>query len=531
MDVTNNTVIDLPVSPVLSAGDCRTFTTNLAVLPPGSDFCYQLIAHTADPAQDPAAICCSIGEVRCLVVPDCDPCDDLIVEGVVRTQSEDCCYDIYLYDGAPTFDFNQIDLCLLSGDATLSINNQLGDPLTGVVNPGGTTASIFPVGGGILPDGDVFQLPTLCLNDGSVTDYLLEIKWIDDTGAACRDTVSLLCKPDCGYLEQEKVECREDRYVWTGNIVNNSDYPVGEAYIQFPVGSGLSPYNTTIVFPTTLNPGDAAPVQIEIGNPAGPGDTVCFTVVLHELADSDLHLNCCDFEACIILPDCNITKCVCSDLTDLIEQGIDTLAVGPGPRDYLLQTVAGFNSCDRVRWRVRRLQPNSPWELIGFGYDIPFSFTENWLYQVQITVYRTDEAGNPCSPRSRTLRVDFRQGSVPVNPNTGLDVGIFPNPTTKLIDVISAGGVAANVNGRLELIDTNGKRVMSLPPTGVKGDSRRIDLTGLASGVYLLRGEAADGPWVKRIGCVSRSPAFCPYFCTCGPAQSCQVSSTVTSVR
>lgn len=497
LDASTEAEIDLPygmsLSPALLPGECRSLSLTLSDLTPGEEFCYTLVGHTGDPELDPTALCCSIQEEFCHIIPDCDPCDDLGVS-TVDSDEVDCCYDIVLFENAADYDFNAIDLCLISGDASLSIFTSLGDDLTGVVSGDGKVATITSADGGILPEG-ILELPTLCLNEGNDVNYQLEIKWIDETGVRCRDTISLFCEPDCGYLEEELVTCEEDHYLWQGNIVNTSDYPMGEAHIHFPVSSGLSAYDTTIVFGSAIPPGGAAFVGIEIGNPAGPGDTICFTVGLHELNDDDDHLNCCNFEACIIMPDCTIDKCACEDLRDLVQEGVDSMYVGPGPRDYLLSPAAQLAACDEIRWRIRKLNPTEPWVDLGTDYTQEVSFTDDRLYQVAMIVTRTNELGEECPRRSAFPRYDFRNGFTPGG-DTALE--LFPNPTAQDINLRDDGN-GYKIGATIELYDTKGKRVRTYPAQPVlPGEVRKLDLKGLAPGLYLLRGQGEDGVWAKR---------------------------------
>jgi PKD repeat protein len=495
--------IDLPfgmtVSPPMTPGECRDFTIILSELVPGKDFCYTLVGHSADPDIDPTALCCSDQEPRCLEIPDCDPCDELFVEGVVPVDGDDCCYDIYLVENAASYDFDQIDLCLIGGDATLSLMTTIGNPLTGTVNNAGTKATIFAASGRPLPAG-LLQLPRLCLNDGSQTEYLLEIKWINDDNVLCRDTVSLFCEPDCGYLQEELVECDGDRYIWSGNIVNTSDFTMGEAHIKFPVASGLGAYDTTIVFPTAIPPGAVAFVSIEIGGPAGPGDTICFIVALHEMTDDDDHVNCCIFEAKIVLPDCALEDCNCEGFAGLVTQGVDTIHIGPGPRDYLLKPKAQFSSCDQIRWRVRTLNPSSPWvTLSNDAYSVPFSFTGNFHYQVAMTVFRRAPDGSLlCTPRTTYPRYDFRQDD-DVDIKTSSNLELFPNPAVGEVNLLDLGDNFYNLGGTIGLLDVNGKQVRTFSnQQATVGEVRTLNLKGLTPGVYILKGEGKDGTWAKR---------------------------------
>jgi hypothetical protein len=292
------------------------------------------------------------------------------------------------------------------------------------------------------------------------------------------------------------VVCEGDQYLWQGNIVNTSDFTMGEAHIQFPLTSGLSAYDTTIVFGTAVPPGGAAFVGIEIGNPAGPGDTICFTVALHEVNDDNQHLNCCNFEACIIMPDCLIDKCACEDLRELVQQGIDTIYIGPGPRDYLLRPAAQLADCDQVEWIMRKLSPNEPWDNLGIGYTQEVSFTDNRLYQVAMIVTRTRPDGEVCPRRRVFAEYDFRNGTGTPGGDDTLE--LFPNPAAVEVN-LRDDGQGYQIGGTIELYDTKGKRVRTYPAQPIlPGEVRRIDLKGLAPGLYLLRGKGADGAWAKR---------------------------------
>lgn len=493
-----NPAIDLTLFPPLAPGDCRTFNVPLVDMPAGDDFCYQLIGHSADPRLDPTALCCSDPEPRCLEIPDCDPCDNLITEGVISVSDDGCCYDIYLYDGEASYDFDRIDLCLLNGTGTISLFGNLGDPIVGTVNTTGTTASIYAANGGPLPDQQVFQLPRLCIDDATVNDHLLEIKWIDQNGVVCRDTVALFCPTDCGYLVDSSIDCEGDHYVWSGELVNNSGFTMGEAHIQFPPASGLSAYDTTIVFTSPLNPGDSYSFDLWIGGPAGPGDTLCFTVALHELSDDETHLNCCNFKAFIILPDCTLEDCSCENLRPLVQAGMDTIPVGPGARDYLLRPTSQLSSCDVISWRIRSRGTNggwSPWSSPIISYTFPASFNGSRIYQVNMRVARTDGTQECGVAISRSF--DYRTTGNEVLPESEIEV--FPVPAADELTLTGSEGDTYRLSGAISILDMNGRSIRNFTEQrGTDVTSRTINLRGLAAGVYLLRGEGADGTWTKR---------------------------------
>ncbi|MBC6992602.1 PKD domain-containing protein [Neolewinella lacunae] len=489
----------IPVVPAMLPGECRTFTVTLASLPEGAEFCYTLVAHSADPNIHPDALCCSDLEPRCLEVPDCDPCDEVRVRDVRRV-GRDCCYDIVLFDGESDFDFDGIDLCVLGGSGTLSVFTSLGDPLTAVTNAGGSSVSVTATGGGALPNG-LIRLPRICLDDPSQPVTLVEIKWLQGDGVVCRDTIRLECDPPCGYLKVDTIVCKEEFYVWAGNIVNTSAFPMGEAHITFPAAQGLSAWDTTIVLTGGLAPGGSFPINLFIGAPAGPLDSICFTVTLHQLGEDDeQHLNCCQFKVCIQLPDCQIEKCSCDndeELASLVNQGFGINFTGPAPLSYTFEPVADFTGCDSFTWEVRRLNPTGPWITVGSNVNQAYTFPSAGSYRVRMTVVRTDENGKVCTG-------NFIRGinvlPVGTGGDTTTDIGVFPNPASGEVFVIT-GTLDRNSPVTLQLYDVNAKLVRNYPllaDEATENNPVRLDLRGLPSGVYILRGSNATGPWTRR---------------------------------
>lgn len=496
---------NFPVFPVLNQGDCRTITTTLIDLPPGAIFSYSIIAHSGDPATDPTALCCSDpDEFRELIVPDCDPCDNLGVESV-EASAEGCCYDITLFNNAAGFDFDAIDICVLNSNATLSVYNALGSPLTGNVTATGERANLTMADGSLLPLGNI-QLPTICIEDGEQPFHLLEIKWTNDKEVICRDTIEVFCEPDCGYLTEESVDCDGDVYVWTGTITNTSPYTMSEAYVQFDPLLGLSAWDQSIPLGSLL-PGQSTNIQIEIGSPAGPLDSICFTVVMHEAGPDDLHLNCCAFEACIQLPDCAIEECNCEDLQafrDEVRASFDTIGLDDGPFSFRFDPRGTFTGCDSITWIIRELNPTSPWEVVGSGQVFDYTFLRPGRYQIWMRVTRTADDGSTCSWNA--FRVLIIEGPAGISWTTGEEIAeevtTFPNPAHAEVNVTLPGSINDLLRTEIELLDFQGRVARTYAwdnlTTGVSR-TFRLDVRELPAGVYLLRGQGGESGWTKKV--------------------------------
>ncbi|MFT4750484.1 MAG: PKD repeat protein [Neolewinella sp.] len=495
--------LGLPVVPALAPGDCRLFTIGLSDLAAGASFEYLLTVHSANPSTDPSALCCTNDEgiaVRKLLVPDCDPCDNLLVQEVVSSE-DGCCYDIVLFNDATSFDFDGIDLCLIGGGgAQLTVYNALGADLQGNTTVNGV--SINTATNGLLALGDLF-LPTVCIDGGDAPQYQIEIKWMNDKEVICRDTVTVYCEPDCGYLTDISIDCEDGAFVYTGTITNTSDVVMSEAHIHFADNLGLATYDTTIVFGTPLNPGDNTTIQLLIGGPAGPGDLIKFTVVLHELATGDNHVNCCKFEHCIELPDCQIEVCSCNDpqeIVDLVLQSFDFIGLPGNPMAYRFVPRADFSGCDSITWYVRQIVPiSTPFVFIGSDFGQNYTFPSSGLFRVGFRVYRTADNGKVCT-RATALPITIPTTSVISNESTPMfsAVSMFPNPTSVEATVIVPGALILSSKVNIYLYDFQGRKTRSFSwdnfSPGVE-QRFQLNLSGLPAGIYLVRG---DG-WAEKL--------------------------------
>ena len=488
--------VGIPLSPALNAGDCRTITVPLTLLPPGSDFCYIPVAHTADPSQDPAALCCSDGEPRCLTIPDCDPCDQLdLISAEETTGTDGCCYNLALFDGEVSFDFDSIVIGLVSGSGTLSTTPTGGTAgLVAGADAGANTIVVSNGGGGPLPDGVSFFTPAICIDGGNDPFYELEVNWMINGKVVCTQSVTVFCEPDCGYLSDVDIECLRDRYSVEVTLHNTSDHAVGSAYLDFP--GDLAAYSQTVNIPGGLAPGASTTIAFSIGAPAAPNDSICFRVILHELHDSGSHLNCCAFDACIVTPDCPISPCDCATLRSEVNAGFTATPTANGIPEYILEPRARFGYCDSIVWRIGLPAGSTSYTTVGTGYSLTYNFPGPGLYYVRMEVYRNDGTRVCRGRKNSAVRVPTT--SAGTDPDAR--VSIFPNPATDRVEVFLDGHGQDDRAQPLELTDLHGKPVRTYQLRGGEAIiSETLDISGLAPGVYFLRGTTAGKAWAKRL--------------------------------
>ncbi|MEM9836040.1 MAG: PKD domain-containing protein [Bacteroidota bacterium] len=489
--------LDIVISPPLTAMmPCTTITVSLTTMAvPGSEFCYSLVAHSINPAEDPTALCCSSEESYCLPFPDCNPCDDLGVVSVAPTDLEDCCYDVTLFNNNSLPVFDGISLCPLDPNAELTAFTYLGGPW--VANPGNANALDLTPTAGSIPQGN-FHLPEICLSDQIDISTDIEIKWMLGDSIVCRDTIAMKCEPDCGYLSQLTADCEDGAYIIQASIFNTSDYPISSAYVEFDPTTGLSPYDTLYNFPVAIPPGGSTNVVLLIGPPAGPGDEICVTIYIHEENDDADHLNCCEFKAIITLPDCSISDCACDDeFRAEVAMGY-TATVNAADLEILLQPNGQFLDCDSIVWNSA--QQGVPGRtVVGYGYDFLYEVPTAGRYNICMVVYRTDDNGQECNRRSCR--------SYTINPGPI----VFPNPVSTTLGIeIGAAADDGRYFGQLGnvqpptfvLFDVNGKQVANFVYSNLKKgavNQYQFDVSRLRAGIYFLRIQQGDQQWTRKI--------------------------------
>ncbi len=78
-----------------------------------------------------------------------------------------------------------------------------------------------------------------------------------------------------------------------------------------------------------------------------------------------------------------------------------------------------------------------------------------------------------------------------INSSRSLEVVMYPNPTNDQVQIQAGSRME-----KIEIFNTNGQLVRSIGPVL---NSYRVDLSGLSSGIYLVRVQTADGMWNRKL--------------------------------
>ncbi|WP_306643370.1 PKD domain-containing protein [Sanyastnella coralliicola] len=486
--------IDLSADPI-DPGECQTILVELLGSDLGGEtFCYTMIAHGEDPADNPATPCCSLEEIYCIDLPFCDPCEEVYVESVLPVNgSEGCCYEITLVNDFAADFFDEIVVSILSPSTTFTIDNPVG---SGWFTSGytGTDVSFIPDGSPFteVPLG-TFDLPVLCIDTDIAPEQDLLIQWMKDGEVLCEDSISVFCEPDCGYLFDVSIDCDPDTEQWiiSSNLQNTSDFTISEAVISFDAGSGLTIYNETVLLGSTPPNTSSGIFSFDIGSPAQPGDTICFNVTIHEVSPDGLYLSCCTFEHCIVLPDCGfVGGCDCDEeFFDAVQSGINVVDLGGGNFEFSLNGAAEFSDeCDYARWAFGNGTATgavSPFDVLAVSYD-PGS------YEICVKVYRTADDGTLCSDKICV--------SIVVSEFLGAGIIVFPNPNDGQFVLKLNAQPSEDEELIITLLDYMQRPVL-MEQQVVNATTTRIPVTatGLSQGIYILHVQHGEEVVTKQV--------------------------------
>lgn len=483
---------DITGSP-LAPGDCQTFSIQLSG--PGISnqmFCYQILAHEFNPNTDPGSLCCAVDTTYCILIPPCDPCEDVYVESVDTINQDDCCYDITLVNNYDPNYFDEIAVCILSPQTTMTVNNPFGSGWT-TSGYTGTEVSFLPeaVFNNYVPGGG-FVLPNICIETSVAPNQQIELKWMRLGEIVCRDTVEVFCEPPCGYFTEESIFCdlTTGEWVFTGTIKNTAIYTVSEAHIHF-VDPALAAYDQVVPLGVLATGATFFPVNLNIGSPAMEGDTVCFIVTMHEIDANGNFLSCCNFEHCIVLPPCDfIQECFCDDVFhSAVDAGIICSADLSNPATITFSWVNPIFTadCDQVKWKMG----DGSSAIISTGSTpVTHTFPASGLYTVCLRITRVASDGSVCV-RKICKPIDV---FIPAPPT----VEIYPNPTNGVfmakVFVETESPILVTVMDYMQrsLIQARIEQLYPVPTI-------ELNLEGQASGMYLIRFDLGDRVIVEKL--------------------------------
>lgn len=477
--------IDITGMP-LAPGECRDFTISITGSGIANDSLkFKLIGHENNPMEDPGTLCCSLDGLHCAFIPGCSPCDMVFISSIDASDIGDCCYDVTINNYLDANNFDGLQLCVITADATIDLVNPLGSPwdITGLT---GTNAILDYSDGAInhIPLGNT-ALPTICIAESQTPFVEIEIKWMKGTSVACRDTITILCEGDCGYMANAALVCGDDgTWIFSGSITNTSAYTMSSAFVDFGL-TALDPFDLDIDL-GGLAPGDTyGPFSIILTIPAGEYEELCIITTLHAVSDTDAHEQCCQFKTVVDVPDCmQSVSCECTpNFENLVEQGM-TCNSTADDLTYTFSPVANFGECDKVIWQWIE---ESTANMTTGNQSITHTFPNFGEYKVCMTVIRTATNGKQCKAQ---ICKDIN-----VFPN-GL-IKTYPNPATHQL-YIDIQMMEEEELAQIEVIDTEGRIIFSESSMISDSSNPAIDVADLHTGTYTLRITMGDKVTIKR---------------------------------
>ena len=478
--------IDLSGSP-LAPGDCQTVTLQITgSWADGDEFCFSMVAHAENPADNPAADCCPLDEQHCINLPLCDPCSAVSVVNITEVQGSDCCYSIELTNGFSGTYFDAIQVVSQTAGVSFTVNN----PVTsGWTTSGytGTNVTFLP-DAGFVPLGNAI-LPDICVETLESPTQEFLIQWMVGGEVVCDELITLTCDPPCGYISEEDIHCNSDG-TWAVQlwVTNTSDFIVSEVVISFPVGSPLSVYGGTYPIGPLAPDATGGPLAFPIGAPAMEGDEVCFTVTLHEINIDGVYLTCCSFEHCIELPACDQTEpCPCDDaFFSLFDPGLQTSPISALTHTFSLAAAGGFDpNCDQASWDFG----DGTSATADATQTVTHTYASEGNYLACVKVIRTMADGTRCGEKL-CITVVVAPGA------QGLEV--FPNPSSGIFRTALPTGVSADA--LLELRDPMGRLIQTrYVDSAAELGEVEWDLRQAEPGMYMVSCTYRGHTWEARV--------------------------------
>ena len=171
--------------------------------------------------------------------------------------------------------------------------------------------------------------------------------------------------------------------------------------------------------------------------------------------------------------------------------GLDTLAV-----DDESITVGWTYNPNAAKWNVRYRLPNTQWNTDTTATN-SYTFTGltvNTTYEIQVQAVCLDgQASDWCTS---LLVTTYHVG---IDNWLANGVTLYPNPAREYVDICTAGDVLVT---SMEVYDVYGKVVRTVAGNNYSSPQTRIDIAGLADGMYFVRVMTDRGmvtkPFVKR---------------------------------
>lgn len=378
------------LAPPLANGQFANISFPIPSLSSADSLCFVLSAHNG-PGEER---CCFVQDT-CLALPLCAPCP---MTGTTISPTEDtCCYRLQIDNNyAVNNFFTQVQTTILNeGVYFSSIEYDLNSPWNWQALGNAQDDVLWTFDQGI-PIGktDIFDF---CVDGITTTDSVcIEVQWINREETICRDTVKVFC-PSCILITQDTISCDTATGIYTytfsgenwsidqdANTISlvESDPLFDVAPTSLPLGGAIPPF------------GNFGPLSFDIiPTGAQAGDTICVDLVLRNVIQDSINIECCYVTHCIVLPECSGDTgngCSCDDLDDHVGCGF---TIDINCYDLTLTPLCLLEDCDEVTWLnqnggiIGNTVGNQP-----IVTTVPGPGIYTFLYQV----LRIDDAGNIC---------------------------------------------------------------------------------------------------------------------------------------
>ncbi len=296
----------------------------------------------------------------------------------------------------------------------------------------------------------------------------------------------------CGELFDEEIACNPDGdRSYQGIVRNISNSIIDEVSFDFTSPPAMDANDQTINLGATA-PGESGNFTLDLGQDGMAGETACFTLVLHEQGHDAAHTNCCRFEHCITLPECVPTAeqsvesvCPCPEASQSLAE--ESFSITNGFFNIrILKPLGSLTACDQVVWQT------SDNTIIGqtTGDErMIYSFPETGVYDVCMTVNRTQEDGTEC-------RSDSACEQVTVGAPSSALFQVYPNPSDGRFNLQFTQETGPL---RLRLYDLNQYLIKEWRTGGAENDRIAIDLGTVSDGIYLLEARGDKQVWVEKL--------------------------------
>ncbi|MDX5448124.1 MAG: PKD domain-containing protein [Bacteroidota bacterium] len=182
----------------------------------------------------------------------------------------------------------------------------------------------------------------------------------------------------------------------------------------------------------------------------------------------------------------------CSGVIESLVMDTLTTPTGPLPSiSYTTNQVSTNASSARVAFDASATTDGTSftWDFgngnTANGDTASFVYNANGTYSVTLTVT------NGCGTVDSTFNVEVKYINIEENSLPG--VSMYPNPTSGEVTIVFPGGTR-----EIQVFDLQGRELFRIS-TDANSTQERIDLSGLAAGVYMVRIKADQGESIQRL--------------------------------